>query len=85
MNKIDVKVLDTPKVTKIIFVKHNNSQLVIILHLRAHATTGIDFIITTSRVPVASNGQAQAAKHLVMHRTASNVKNCTQNFNSTKD
>lgn len=47
---------------------------------------GIDFIITKGRVPVASNGQAQAAaKHLVMHRTASSVKNCTQNFNNTKD
>lgn len=47
---------------------------------------GIDFIITTGRVPAASNRQAQAAaKHLVMYRTVSKVKNCTQNFNSTKD
>lgn len=46
----------------------------------------INFIIRTGRVPVASDGQAQAsAKHLVMHRTASKVKNCTQNFNSTED
>lgn len=49
-------------------------------------TMGIDFIITTREVPLASNRQAQAAsEHLAMHRPVSKVKDGTQNFNSTKN